>query len=181
VLVPLVVVIALATGLDPVALAFLSTAAAGYCLTTTVAAKPMQLFARLDGPTYGPADLVRLSRVLIPVHLIVLLVFATVVWPVLGLSLRAAPGAEAAVGGRPPLSVAATAPTVAVPSPTDEAAQGVTAPSPLPTEPVLPQPASQPPDVVPDPIVAVPALPITDVVIHPNPLDDADDADDGDD
>jgi solute carrier family 13 (sodium-dependent dicarboxylate transporter), member 2/3/5 len=87
VLVPIVVALGAASGLDPAALAFLSTAAAGFCLTLPVSAKPVLMFSRLDGPTFDPADLWRLSRVSLPAHLVLLVVFAVAVWPALGLPL----------------------------------------------------------------------------------------------
>jgi solute carrier family 13 (sodium-dependent dicarboxylate transporter), member 2/3/5 len=85
VLIPLVVLVATSLGHDPAALAFVSTAAAGFCLTLTVSAKPVLMFSRLDRPTYEPRDLLRLSRVLLPLHLALLLAFAFLVWPLLGL------------------------------------------------------------------------------------------------
>lgn len=85
VLVPIVVLLAQATGGDATLLAFVSTAAAGYCLTLPASAKPVAMFDRLDAATYRPADLVRLSAVLVPVHLVLLVVFAIAVWPALGL------------------------------------------------------------------------------------------------
>jgi sodium-dependent dicarboxylate transporter 2/3/5 len=85
VLIPLVVLVATTLGHDPAALAFVSTAAAGFCLTLTVSAKPVLMFSRLDRPTYEPRDLLRLSRTLLPLHLALLLAFAFLVWPLLGL------------------------------------------------------------------------------------------------
>lgn len=87
VLVPIVLALAGGLGLEPAALAFLSTAAAGFCLTLPVSAKPVLMFSRLDGDTYAPADLLRLARILAPVHLVLLVAFAVVVWPALGLEL----------------------------------------------------------------------------------------------
>lgn len=86
VLIPVVLIVAGAAGLDPRALAFLATAAAGYCLTTTTSAKPIRVFAAVEGG-YTPADLRRLSLRLLPVHLLLLLGFGFVAWPALGLSL----------------------------------------------------------------------------------------------
>jgi solute carrier family 13 (sodium-dependent dicarboxylate transporter), member 2/3/5 len=86
VLVPLVVLLAVALGLDPVTLAFVSTVGAGFCHTLPVSAKPVAMFSSLDVPTYEPRDLTRLSAVLLPLHLVLLLVFTFTVWPLLGLS-----------------------------------------------------------------------------------------------
>lgn len=89
VLIPLVVPAAVAAGLNPVAIAFASTAAAGFCHTFTSSAKPVAMFARLDGvPTYRPGDLVRLSVWLAPLTAAAVLGFALFIWPHLGVPLR---------------------------------------------------------------------------------------------
>lgn len=87
VLVPLVVLMASSLGYNPAALAFLSTAAAGFCLTLTVSAKPVTMFGQLDQETFSPGDLLRLSSVLIPLHVIIFAAFALIVWPLMGLPL----------------------------------------------------------------------------------------------
>ncbi|MFE6615700.1 SLC13 family permease [Amycolatopsis sp. NPDC057786] len=88
VLVPVVIPLAAATGLAPAAAVFASTAAAGFCHTLTSSAKPVALFSGIDGvPTYSPRDLLRLSAVLAPLHVVVVAVFALLVWPRLGLPL----------------------------------------------------------------------------------------------
>ncbi|UCM90637.1 SLC13 family permease [Streptomyces marincola] len=87
VLVPLVVAAALATGVDPVAAALASTAAAGFCHTLPASAKPVALFADVPGtPTYTPGDLLRLSAVLAPLTAALVLLFALAVWPVFGVT-----------------------------------------------------------------------------------------------
>jgi di/tricarboxylate transporter len=87
VLVPVVVLVGAASGCNPVALAFLSTAAAGFCLTLPVSAKPVAMFATVEAPSFSAPDLLRLSMVLLPLHFGLLLFFALVVWPWLGMSL----------------------------------------------------------------------------------------------
>ncbi|GGX39774.1 SLC13 family permease [Streptomyces chartreusis] len=85
VLVPLVVAAAVGAGVNPVAAALASTAAAGFCHTLPASAKPVTLFSDLPGtPTYTPRDLLRLAAVLAPSTAAVVLLFAVVVWPVLG-------------------------------------------------------------------------------------------------
>ncbi|MFE8951531.1 SLC13 family permease [Streptomyces althioticus] len=85
VLVPLVVAAALAAGVNPVAAALASTAAAGFCHTLPASAKPVALFAEVPGtPTYTPRDLLRLSAVLAPLTAVLVLLFAVTVWPALG-------------------------------------------------------------------------------------------------
>ncbi|MDO4898716.1 MAG: SLC13 family permease [Rothia sp. (in: high G+C Gram-positive bacteria)] len=88
VLIPLIITAAIPLGINPVAAAFISTAAAGFCHTLTSSAKPVALFATVDGkPTYTPADLLRLSAVLAPLHAALIAVFAFFIWPALGLPL----------------------------------------------------------------------------------------------
>ncbi|MDI3387180.1 SLC13 family permease [Streptomyces sp. B-S-A8] len=85
VLVPLVVAAAVGAGVNPVAAALASTAAAGFCHTLPASAKPVTLFSDLAGtPTYGPRDLLRLSAVLAPATAALVLLFALTVWPLLG-------------------------------------------------------------------------------------------------
>jgi di/tricarboxylate transporter len=86
VLVPLVVAAAVAAGVNPVAAALASTAAAGFCHTLPASAKPVTLFADPpDGvPTFTPRDLLRLSGLLAPLSAAVVLLFALTVWPLLG-------------------------------------------------------------------------------------------------
>ncbi|GHH94704.1 SLC13 family permease [Streptomyces capillispiralis] len=85
VLVPLVVAAAVGAGVNPVAAALASTAAAGFCHTLPASAKPVTLFADLPGtPTYTPRDLLRLSAVLAPLTAALVLLFAVAVWPLLG-------------------------------------------------------------------------------------------------
>jgi anion transporter len=87
VLVPLVVASAAATGVDPVAAAMASTAAAGFCHTLPASAKPVALFADVPGtPTYTPRDLLRLSAVLAPLSAALVLLFALAVWPFFGVA-----------------------------------------------------------------------------------------------
>lgn len=89
VLIPVVVAIAPLAGVDPAAAAFASTAAAGFCHTLPSSAKPVGMFARLeDVPTYTPADLRRLSTLLAPATILLVLVFTWFVWPLLGLPME---------------------------------------------------------------------------------------------
>ncbi|MGW9492816.1 SLC13 family permease [Streptomyces prasinus] len=88
VLVPLVVAAAVGAGVNPVAAALASTAAAGFCHTLPASAKPVTLFAEVPGvPTYTPGDLLRLSAVLAPLTAALVLLFAVAVWPLLGVPL----------------------------------------------------------------------------------------------
>lgn len=86
VLVPLVISVALMIGVNPALAAFASTAAAGFCHTLPSSAKPVAMFAQIDGvPTYTMRHLLRLSVVLAPLHALLVTVFAIAVWPHLGL------------------------------------------------------------------------------------------------
>ena len=86
VLVPVVVALAPGAGVDAAAAAFASTAAAGFCHTLTSSAKPVAMFSSLDGvETYSSAHLRRLSLVLGPVMVALVLLFSYLVWPLLGL------------------------------------------------------------------------------------------------
>lgn len=90
VLVPLLIPLAVAAGLNPVAVAFVSTVAAGFCHTLPSSAKPVAMFAAVaDVPTYRPSDLLRVSALLGPLTVVLVLAFALAVWPALGLPLRA--------------------------------------------------------------------------------------------
>jgi sodium-dependent dicarboxylate transporter 2/3/5 len=92
ILVPLVVPAAIALGLNPVAVAFASTAAAGFCHTMTSSAKPVAMFARIDGvTTYDARDLLRLSAWLAPLTAALVLGCSLFVWPHLGLPLQSTP------------------------------------------------------------------------------------------
>ncbi|GGV39377.1 transporter [Streptomyces longisporoflavus] len=89
VLVPLVVAAAVGAGVNPVAAALASTAAAGFCHTLPASAKPVTLFADIPGtPTYTPRDLLRLSAVLAPLTAALVLLFAVTLWPLLGVPVR---------------------------------------------------------------------------------------------
>ncbi|MEB8337250.1 SLC13 family permease [Streptomyces endophyticus] len=89
VLVPLVVAAAVGAGVNPVAAALASTAAAGFCHTLPASAKPVTLFAQIPGvPTYTPRDLLRLSAVLAPLTAAAVLLCALTLWPLLGVPVR---------------------------------------------------------------------------------------------
>jgi solute carrier family 13 (sodium-dependent dicarboxylate transporter), member 2/3/5 len=84
------------------ALIFVAVVASGFCQTFTVSAKPVAMFATQTESAFSAQDLWRLSTWLLPVMLGLLLVFALIVWPLLGLPLstnsahamQCLPGAE---------------------------------------------------------------------------------------
>ena len=88
VLIPIVVSLAPGVGVDPMAAAFASTAAAGFCHTLTSSAKPVTLFSDVEGiETYQPKDLLKLSAFLAPLMAGMVLLFAFVIWPLMGMPL----------------------------------------------------------------------------------------------
>ncbi|WP_394280680.1 SLC13 family permease [Corynebacterium sp.] len=90
VLIPIVIATAPVAGINPVAAAFISTAAAGFCHTLPASAKPLTIFRGDDeNPRFSNQELLRTSGLLAPMFLAVTLFFAFVVWPALGLPLFA--------------------------------------------------------------------------------------------
>ncbi|MGQ9550106.1 MAG: SLC13 family permease [Roseiflexus sp.] len=87
VLIPLVIVLGFSLRLNPTAPAFLSTVAAGFCLTLPVSAKPPALFSQIDPGPFQSRHLMILSAALLPLHAVLLLVFALYIWTLLGLPL----------------------------------------------------------------------------------------------
>ena len=58
-----------------------------YCLTFPVSSKALMMFQELEGETYQPADLLRLSAVLLPAHLLLMVAFYFGYWQWVGLRL----------------------------------------------------------------------------------------------
>ena len=73
--------------LNPVAVLFIATAGMNYCLTLPVCSKALLLFQDADGVTFRPRDLMRLSAILTPVHLLLMIVFYFAWWKWTGLAL----------------------------------------------------------------------------------------------
>lgn len=86
-LVPALLYLAQTLELNPVAVVFIGTVGIDYCLTFAVSSKALLLYSELDEPTFEPPDLLRLSAVLLAVHVGLLVLFATTYWPAVGLSL----------------------------------------------------------------------------------------------
>lgn len=88
VLIPLVVATAIPLGINPVAAAFASTVAAGFCHTLPSSAKPLAIFSDVGGvTTFTNPELFKTAAALLPVHLVAMAVFTWIVWPALGLNL----------------------------------------------------------------------------------------------
>jgi anion transporter len=86
-LVPALLYLGSSLQLNPVAVLFISTVGMDYCLTFPVSSKALLMFQELEGETYKPADLLRLSSVLIPVHLGLMVLFYYGYWRWVGLAL----------------------------------------------------------------------------------------------
>jgi solute carrier family 13 (sodium-dependent dicarboxylate transporter), member 2/3/5 len=89
VLIPSVALPLAAVGANPAVLVLVTVLGSGFCQTLAVSAKPVMLFARAEMPTFGDADLLRLSAAVLPVMFGLLMLFALVVWPWQGLSMSA--------------------------------------------------------------------------------------------
>lgn len=89
VLIPLVILLAPSVGVNPIAAAFISTAAAGFCHTLPASAKPLAMFKAVGNETnvdvFDEQQLLRVAVFLLPMHLVLCLVFAFGIWPLLGL------------------------------------------------------------------------------------------------
>lgn len=85
-LVPAMLYFANSLQLNPVAVLFISTVGMDYCLTFPVSSKALLIFQDLEGETYKPTDLLRLSAALLPVHLGLMVLFYFTYWHWVGLS-----------------------------------------------------------------------------------------------
>jgi len=86
-LVPPFLYLASTLELNPAAVMFIGTLGMDYCLTFPVSSKALLMFQELEGETYQPADLLRLSAVLLLVHVGLVLVFYLAYWRWIGLAL----------------------------------------------------------------------------------------------
>jgi len=86
-LVPPLLYLASSLELDPVAVLFIGTVGMDYCLTFPVSSKALLMFQEAGTETYQPADLLRLSSVLLIVHLVLMVAFYYGYWRWVGLAL----------------------------------------------------------------------------------------------
>jgi anion transporter len=84
---PLLLHLAADRDLDPASVVFIGTVGIDYCLTFPVSSKALLMFQGLEGETFRPADLMRLSAVMLPIHLALLVVFYLTYWRWMGLAL----------------------------------------------------------------------------------------------
>ena len=86
-LVPPLLYLAGSLDLNPVAVMFIGTVGMDYCLTFPVSSKALLMFQEAGGETYQPADLLRLSSVLLIIHLALIVLFYYGYWQWTGLAL----------------------------------------------------------------------------------------------
>lgn len=86
-LVPPFLYLAASLDLNPVAVLFISTVGMDYCQTFPVSSKALLMFQETDVETFDPADLLRLSAVLLIVHVVLIVVFYYGYWQWTGLAL----------------------------------------------------------------------------------------------
>jgi solute carrier family 13 (sodium-dependent dicarboxylate transporter), member 2/3/5 len=88
ILIPALALPAAALGVDPLNLVMVVTLGSGFCQTLMVSAKPVALFAAMDPPPFGQADLIPFAGLLIVPFVALIVVFATLAWPLQGLPLH---------------------------------------------------------------------------------------------
>lgn len=88
VLIPLAISLAPQFQVSPVAIAFISTAAAGFCHSLTSSAKPIAIFHQTETQSmFNADDLLKLSFYLAPLMFVLLVIFSLLIWPLLGMPL----------------------------------------------------------------------------------------------
>ncbi|MFK0387117.1 SLC13 family permease [Agrobacterium sp. NPDC090273] len=75
-----------AFGVDPAVLVMVVTLASGFCQMTMVSAKPVVLFGGLEPAAFTQGDLRKLGYLLVPPFMFLLILVATVLWPLQGFS-----------------------------------------------------------------------------------------------
>ncbi|MFS0517389.1 SLC13 family permease [Nostoc sp. UIC 10607] len=86
-LVPPLLYLASSLNINPVAVLFLSTLGMDYCLTFPVSSKALMVYQEAEEQGFKPTDLLRLSSVMIVVHLALIVLFYYTWWRWVGLSL----------------------------------------------------------------------------------------------
>lgn len=88
VLIPIAVSLAPQFSVSPVAIAFISTAAAGFCHSLTSSAKPIAIFHQTETQNmFNPEDLLKLSFYLAPIMFVLLFIFTFYIWPLMGMPI----------------------------------------------------------------------------------------------
>jgi hypothetical protein len=95
VIAPGVVLLAYSTGLDPQTLAFITAAGIGYSITLFISARTLKAFQRPNGNEdevlFTSLDLIRLSGVLAPFQVLLIVLFGLFYWPAIGGGAAASP------------------------------------------------------------------------------------------
>ncbi len=84
-LVPAFLSLAATLNLNPVAVMFIGTLGMDYCLTMPVSSKALLIFQDCEEKTFKSRDLLRLSLIMIPLHLGLVIVFYLTYWQWVGL------------------------------------------------------------------------------------------------
>ncbi len=85
-LTPMLLAFSTSVGIDPIAVAFIGTVGMNYCLTLPTSSKALLIYCGLDNGIRA-TDLLRLSAVLAPIHLALMLAFYFGYWRFVGLRL----------------------------------------------------------------------------------------------
>lgn len=86
-LVPPLLYLASSLDVNPVAVMFIGTVGMDFCLTFPVSSKAILLFQESEDGAFDTADLLRLSAVLLPVHVVMIVLFYYGYWQWTGLAL----------------------------------------------------------------------------------------------
>jgi di/tricarboxylate transporter len=78
--VPPLLYLASAGDLDPIAVVFFANVGLDFCLTFPISSKALLVYQQLDRETFDASDLMRLSALLMPVYIVLMLVFYFAYW-----------------------------------------------------------------------------------------------------
>ncbi|WP_432769366.1 MAG: SLC13 family permease [Sphingopyxis sp.] len=84
---PPFILMAQSAGIEPIAVLFIATVGMNYCLTLPACSKALLLFQDVDGGGFRPADLLRLSAVLAPINVALMIAAYFAWWKWTGLAL----------------------------------------------------------------------------------------------
>ncbi|MCR8845185.1 SLC13 family permease [Paenibacillus sp. SC116] len=87
VMIPGLIVFGQSLGLNETAIVFLSLVAMNYCVTFPVSSKALLLFYEDEEVAYDAKDLLKLSMIMLPIYVLVMIVFYYTYWNWTGLSL----------------------------------------------------------------------------------------------
>lgn len=87
-LIPIALYLAIGLHLNPVAVVFIATVGLDYCLTLPTSSQAWLIYRVLAGNAYQAADLLRLSALLLPIHVVLIVILYFGYWRWTGLSLE---------------------------------------------------------------------------------------------